>query len=235
MREAGRRHGERAGTKGLCAPSLDPRGRGPPYADEKGTRGSYALRSDEAGAGGAGPGRYGQGFNQTPELVDRIRRRIIGDKSWPVYGGAAGGPLTIANSTVMLRNKIISVLRNVDSGRMRLKTSVYINGRYITVADNLTPCRVEILGDLTHKFMSVSQQIANADYVDVYLITGAVVPKPHHEVTATDWLLVYVREEAGTGGAAELAQSALSTATYTRRRVRGRGCPCDSCIPRCTC
>lgn len=44
----------------------------------------------------------------------------------------------------------------------------------------------------------------------MYLITGEVVENQHSEVTAIDWLRLFVRERALTGGAAEFAQAALS-------------------------
>ena len=157
-----------------------------------------------------GVGRQGLDPNQTAKLVDRVRKRIAGDKSCPVYAGPSVGPLTIANSAVMLQDKVMSVLRTVDSGKMRLEPDVYVNGRYITIADDLTPRRVELLSDLAHEFMSVSQQIANAHTVNVYLLSGEVIAKPHEQVTATDWLRLYVREQALMGGAAELARAALA-------------------------
>ena len=76
--------------------------------------------------------------------------------------------------------------------------------------DELTPCRVELLTDLSHDFLSVSHQPATAEFVPVYLITGEVVEKPHSDVTATDWLRVFVREQAVTGRAVEFAQAALA-------------------------
>ncbi|CAM9817579.1 unnamed protein product, partial [Ectocarpus sp. 12 AP-2014] len=128
-----------------------------------------------------------------------MRKRIAGDKPCPVYGRSSDGPLYIANSAVMLQDKIMSALRNVESGKMRLEPDVYADGRYVTFADEFTPRRVELISDLVQEYLSVSQQIANADHVHVYLITAEVITKPHREVTATDWLRLYVREHALTG------------------------------------
>lgn len=139
--------------RGLRAPSLGPRDRGSPYADEQGARESNARRWDESGTGRAGPGKHGNDANQTAKLIDRVRRRIVGDSPCPVYGGTAAGPLTITNSAVLLPDKVMSVLRNGDSGQMRLEPDVYVNRRYITIPDDLTPRSVELFFDLTHEFL----------------------------------------------------------------------------------
>ncbi|CAB1096027.1 unnamed protein product [Ectocarpus sp. CCAP 1310/34] len=114
----------------------------------------------------------------------------------------------------MLQDKVMSVLRTVDSGMMRLEPDVYVNGQYITVADDLTPRRVELLSDLAHEFMSVSQPIANAHTVNIHLLSGEVIAKPHEQATTTDWLRLYVREQALMGGA-ELARAALAAMTLS--------------------
>ena len=131
----------------------------------------------------------------------------------PVFGGPSAGALSIANSAVMLQQKVLSTLRNVDSGAMRLEPDQYIDGKWTTMPDELTPRRLELLTDSTHDFLSVSHQFAAAEFVPVYLVTGEVVEEPHSEVTVTDWLRLFVREQALTGGAVEFAQAALSAVT----------------------
>ena len=65
--------------------------------------------------------QYGFESNQAAKLVERVRKRIAGPLSCPVFGGPTAGPLSIANSAVMLQQKVIRKLRNVDSGAMRLE------------------------------------------------------------------------------------------------------------------
>ena len=76
---------------------------------------------------------------------------------------------------------------------MQLRPDQYIDGRWITRGDTLTPHRVEPLTDLTHDVLSVSYQLASTEFVPVYLITGEVGEKQHSEVTALDWLRRLVR------------------------------------------
>ena len=64
--------------------------------------------------------------------------------------------MSVANSAVMLQQKVLSTLRNVDSGAMRLESDRYVDGRWITVDHALTPRRLELLTDLTHDFLSVT-------------------------------------------------------------------------------
>ena len=163
----------------------------------------------------SGRGKHSLDSSQPAKLIDRMRKRIAEDKLCPVYGGPSAGPLPIANSAVLLQDKIMSVFRTVESGKLRLEPDVYVDGRYVRFADDFAPRRVELISDLVQEYLSVSQQVANADHVHVYLITGEVGSKPHHEVTATDWLRLYVREHALTGGAAELARSAFSGLALT--------------------
>ena len=157
--------------------------------------------------------QYGVESNQAAKLVQRVRKQIAGSLPCPVFGGRTAGALSIANSAVMLQQKVLSTLRNVDSRAMRLEPDQYIDGKWTTMPDELTPRRVELLTDLTHDFLSVSHQLATAEFVPVNLITGEVVEKPHSDVTATDWLRLFVREQALTGGAVEFAQAALSAVT----------------------
>ena len=107
--------------------------------------------------------QYGVESNQAAKLVERVRKRISGALACPVFGGPAAGTLSIANSAVMLQQKVLSTLRNVDSGAMRLEADQYKEGRWITAADELTPRRVELLTDLTHKYLSVSHKLAAAE------------------------------------------------------------------------
>ena len=62
---------------------------------------------------------------------------------------------------------------------MRLEPDHCIDGKWTTMPDELTPRRVELLTDLTNDFLSVSHQLAAAEFVPVYLITGEDVEKPH--------------------------------------------------------
>ena len=113
----------------------------------------------------------------------------------------------------MMQQKVLSTLRNVDIGAMRLEPDQYVNSKWTTMPDELTPRRVEVLTDRTHDFLSVSHQLATDEFVPVYLITGEVVEKPQSEVTATDSLRLFVREQALTGGAVVFAQAALAAVT----------------------
>ncbi|CAB1118123.1 unnamed protein product [Ectocarpus sp. CCAP 1310/34] len=192
-----------------------PRSISPDYAHrprKQSRRRSHTLAP--SGYGGAVPS-----YEEWPAVRDPRALRWAdsgrGDQPCPVYGGPSSGPLTIANSAVMLQDKVMSVLRNVESGKMRLEPDVYVDGRFVTVADEFTPRRVELISDLVQEYSPVSQQIAKTDHVHVYLINGEVITKPHREVTATDWLRLDVREHALTGVAAELACSAFSALTLT--------------------
>ncbi|CAM9935639.1 unnamed protein product, partial [Ectocarpus fasciculatus] len=134
-----------ADTGVLPASAWDPRGVDSPH---DGARPAAAYERSSGRDSAPAPGRQGYDHNQTAKLVDRVRKRIVGDKSCPVYAGPSAGPLTLANSAVMLQDKVMSVLRNIDSGRMRLEPDVFVDGKYTTVADSLTPRRVELLSDL---------------------------------------------------------------------------------------
>ena len=138
--------------------------------------------------------------NQAAKLIERVRTWIADPLPCSVFGGPIAGVLSIGNFAGMLKQKVLSTLRNVDSGAMRLESDQYVDGTWITIANALTPRRVELLTDVTHDFLSVSHQLAAAESVLGYLITGEVEERAHHEVTATDWLRLFVHKQALTGG-----------------------------------
>jgi len=92
---------------------------------------------------------------------------------------------------------------------LKLEPDLWINGRWVTVADSETPRRVELLTDLIQEYLSVSNQLASAEMVTVYRISGEVESIPRAQVTATDWLRLLVREHALSAGAVTFARSAL--------------------------
>ena len=155
-----------------------------------------------------GPGKAE--LNQTHKLTERARKKIAGEIKGPVYGGPTRGPLTVVNSAVLFFEKISSTLRTADGGLMRLEPDEFVNGRWITLPDAHTPRRVELVIDLTHEHLSVSNQLASAEVVSVYRINGDVDKLPRSEVTATDWLRLYVREHALSAGSDDYAREALN-------------------------
>lgn len=118
--------------------------------------------------------------------MERVRGRIAGRLTCPVYVGPSKGELSIANHPVLLQQKMMSVLRTIDSGAMQLEPDQQVDGHWVTVPDVYTRRRVELLVELTADFLSVSHKMATAETVSVYLISGDVVQKAHADVTATD-------------------------------------------------
>ncbi|CAB1117657.1 unnamed protein product [Ectocarpus sp. CCAP 1310/34] len=142
------------------------------------------------------------------KVIERARKRVTDKVSGPVYAGPGPGELSINNCAVRLQQKVMSILRTLDSGVIALEPDVFLNGYWATQPDVHTRRR-ELLTDLLHEHLLTHNQITSADTVQVYRKTGEVVDTPRDSATATDWLRLIVREHALTGGAVEYANASL--------------------------
>ncbi|CAB1097083.1 unnamed protein product [Ectocarpus sp. CCAP 1310/34] len=149
--------------------------------------------------------------NQMSKVIKRVRKRVTDKVSGQVYAGPGPGELSMNNRAVRLRQKVISVLRTLDSGVIALEPDVFPNGFRATQPDVHTGRRRELLTDLLHEHLLTHNRITSADSLQVYRIAGQVVDTPRDSVTATDWLRLIVREHALTGGAVEYAYAALQS------------------------
>lgn len=82
-----------------------------------------------------------QGFsdNTSAKGFERLRKRILGSLSAPFYGGPSPGPLTEANCSVFLEEKIRSVFRTLESGVVKLEPDEMVDGVWTTLKPISTP------------------------------------------------------------------------------------------------
>lgn len=145
--------------------------------------------------------------------LERIRKRILGDRSAPFYGGPSSGPLTEANCAVFLEEKVRSSFRTLESGVIKLEPDVLVDGMWTTVPDEYTQRRIEMISEFLHDYLATRDAMDSDEPVEVWSVTGQVQRKQKHEVTGTDWLRLLVREQALTSGAVGLAELALEGVT----------------------
>lgn len=126
------------------------------------------------------PDDVGSDYTLHAKLFDRLRKRIAGDASVPLYGRTSTGDLSLQNS---LQHLVSGVLRSVQAGSMKLEHDQNIHGTWLTVPDAFTPRRRELLPNLPADHLSVHHLMSSADTVKVWLTNGQVVERPFCEVT----------------------------------------------------
>ncbi|CAM9441404.1 unnamed protein product, partial [Pylaiella littoralis] len=90
-----------------------------------------------------------------------------GKLSCPVYVGHGPGALTIENSAVILQQTVAAVLHNGDGGILKLPKDQKVNHHWVTVTDQLTPRRRELIIDLLHEHLPTYRDLQDQNDVNV--------------------------------------------------------------------
>lgn len=146
--------------------------------------------------------------------IDKLRKKIGGGKKeGAVYTGQGPGELSVENSAVALQQTVFGTLLNGDGGLLKMPVDQEVEGEWVTVADDLTSRRRELLVDLLHDHLPTYHTMQQDRDVRVFRISGKVNLVPSAQVTMTDWLRLIVREQGLANGYEDFAANALRTVT----------------------
>lgn len=134
--------------------------------------------------------------------VERLRKKITGNLPCPIYVGHGSGEQTVH-----------FVLHDGDGGLLKLPEDQKVNDCWVTVADDLTPRRRELLGELLHPHLQTLRALEEKCDVRVYRISGKIEVVRFQNVTVTDWLRLIVCQQGLCNGYDLAAESAFYTIT----------------------
>ena len=167
-------------------------------------------RAERRGRGDRGPN--GAEASDAARLIARIKKRIAGNATH-IYRGTSRGEPTIANSAVLLQEKVWSTVRHAEFAKLKLPEDVKVGKKWITRTDHTTRQHVDLLLELVAPGGTTAHAMSSGTKVRVHRISGGTDLVPHNEVTATDWLRLLVREQALMSDSAENAREALAAMT----------------------
>lgn len=127
--------------------------------------------------------------------LGKLRKKVAGKQKGAVFIGHGPSELSVDNSAVVLQQTAFGTLLNGDGGLLKMPVDQKVEGEWMTVPDELTSRRRELLVDLLHDHLPMYHEMQQDRDVRVHRISGRLDLVPSSQVTMTDWLRLIVREQ----------------------------------------